>query len=482
MNIKNDIYIIHIINKMVEYCYSLEVLLKESEKYKDIVSENIKPFIEKYDSIQLKPISNYRKNHDKNGWREHKSRRKFNVKDFEKFTKNKWEQKLPKNDFEKIKRIVISYLNKLNEKKFTIITKNFIDSLEDLMYFDTYQIIIDELLIKILSDKQYLYIYARLIKELIINKKWQKKIISVTKTENGIFWSVNKLESDDTLYGPFNNEYETYKDALKEFSFENEIMSRLKKMFIERDSFIQNIKDNQNDFDLLIYHKNRFNNFIEFLYNLAKVKFLKESFVLHMLVQFMEKYKKTKCDEELNIFCHLYTLYNKKEKRTITISKTNHNFFEKEIKSIIGQSKMSVKTKFQLESLFSNLDIKTESKPKVQEKSDNSEVKENITCLFEEFPSHQCWEGMEDLVKEIPEKNYEWIIDELFVRILESNNEQLNDWIMLINILFDKLPSTNQLYKDKVEELNKDKESIELDYPNYSIYLKKIEDGTMGGT
>ena len=39
------------------------------------------------------------------------------------YFKNKWSPNLPKNDEDKIRRLVLKHLNKLNDKKFTIITK-----------------------------------------------------------------------------------------------------------------------------------------------------------------------------------------------------------------------------------------------------------------------------------------------------------------------------------------------------------------------
>ena len=40
---------------------------------------------------------------------------------------------------------------------------------------ETYNILNNEILNKVSTDTHYIGLYAKLIKELIINKKWQKK-------------------------------------------------------------------------------------------------------------------------------------------------------------------------------------------------------------------------------------------------------------------------------------------------------------------
>ena len=120
-----------IVNMNIEYYYPIERIHILSQKYIGLVSEELSDFLKTYEQIEIKtpdPIYSNKKNYL---WRK---RCKFNSKDFEKYLKNKWTPNLPKNDREKIQRVVIANLNKLNEKKFTIITKELLDSLETLMY------------------------------------------------------------------------------------------------------------------------------------------------------------------------------------------------------------------------------------------------------------------------------------------------------------------------------------------------------------
>ena len=178
--------------------YSLEKILSLKNNLNNIDNNEIKDvdnFLKIYNKINVKlPDTNYRKHNDKNHWRK---RQKFNCKDFEKYSKNKWCPNLPKNDKDKICRLVIKHLNKLNEKKFTIITKEFIDSLEEIKYNDLYEILTNEIIKKIHIDKKYLKLYAKLIKELSINKKWQFNTVSLSQTDDGYFWTINKLNLEN---------------------------------------------------------------------------------------------------------------------------------------------------------------------------------------------------------------------------------------------------------------------------------------------
>ena len=162
----------------IEHYYPLEriaFIASKLEEDKNTV-ELLNNFKEFYDNLEVKfpDVNNFRKNgrfmgkHIKqNSWRR-KSR--FKRKDIEKFLTNSYIKQIPENNIEKIRRIIITNLNKLNEKKFTIIVKEFIDQLEGLMYYESYEILNQEISNKIHTDTYFITLYAKLVKELIINK------------------------------------------------------------------------------------------------------------------------------------------------------------------------------------------------------------------------------------------------------------------------------------------------------------------------
>lgn len=126
-----------------------------------------------------------------NTWRR-KSR--FKRKDLEKFLTHSYVKQIPDNNIERIRRIIITNLNKLNEKKFTIIVKEFIDQLEGLVYFESYEILNQEISNKIHTDTYFIGLYAKLVKELIINKKWQKKMFNIVNNKDSqYYYSLNRM-------------------------------------------------------------------------------------------------------------------------------------------------------------------------------------------------------------------------------------------------------------------------------------------------
>ena len=109
---------------------------------------------------------------------------------------------------------------------------------------------------------------------------------------------------------------------------------------------------------MLEYTRNRYLNIIEFIYWLVFLNQLKEKILLHCLLQFLNNFEKNSFTEELNAFCYLYKLLrNKKD-----LYRKNHTFFENKINNIISNKNISIKFKFKLEDLFSNIEIKNDNK------------------------------------------------------------------------------------------------------------------------
>ena len=244
----------------IDYYYPLEKILSIKNDTLITKYNELDTFLKSYNYIVVKTPDSYtKKQYNKNSWRK---KVKYNAKDFEKYFKNKWTPNLPKNDEDKMRKLVLTHLNKLNEKKFTIITKEFIDSLENITYIESYPIVISEIIKKIHSDKKYLKIYAKLIRELSINKKWQQNIISLSNTNEGIFWTVNSLKKDNNnnFYGPFDSNEDAYIDALKQYSFENEFIKEFNNLFLNINKFIIEINKHIDNFELLAYSRNRYLN------------------------------------------------------------------------------------------------------------------------------------------------------------------------------------------------------------------------------
>ena len=465
----------------IEYYYPIERIHILSQKYIGLVSEELSDFLKTYEQIEIKtpdPIYSNKKNYL---WRK---RCKFNSKDFEKYLKNKWTPNLPKNDREKIQRVVIANLNKLNEKKFTIITKELLDSLETLMYFETYEILIKELINKVKIDKHYIKIYGRLVNELFINKRWQKRIITLTNTDEGIYWSVNKLdmaEEEREFIGPFDTEKDAYYDALKTYSFEREIIKKINSIFYNRDEFIANIEDNAENFDMYLMYKNNYLNFVEFIYYITNYRFLPEDILLHLLLQFLKKFENDNTTVELEAFCHLYTIY-KNSNGNVKLSNQNHQYFENRIKKIINNNTVDLKIKFVIQNLFKiNADkIKTnryDTLLEIEESSENTneeekEAVENINCLINEYPMHRSSDLVSEMLGTINSKYDRNLIESIINELLLGSSSHFDEVLELLSLVNEKRDLKN--VNDVINQYKDDIEEYELDYPNIKQNIEKV--------
>ena len=260
----------------IEHYYPLERIAfiaskLEGDGYSVELLNNFKEF---YDNLDVKfpDMNNFRKNgrftgkHTKpSNWRR-KSR--FKRKDIEKFLTNSYIKQLPENNIEKIRRIIITNLNKLNEKKFTIIVKEFIDQLEGLMYYESYEILNQEIFNKIHTDTYFISLYAKLVKELIINKKWQKKMFNIVNNKEGqYYYSLNRMvqKDDEEYFGPFDSMEDAMEDAMESHNYRLSFCTFLEYNFKNRSIYQQEIENSEDNFEMNIYSKNRYNNFLKFL-------------------------------------------------------------------------------------------------------------------------------------------------------------------------------------------------------------------------
>ena len=457
----------------IDYYYPLEKILTIKNDISDIKYNELDKFLKLYSKIYIKTHDNYTKKHyDRNSWRK---KVKYNTNDFEKYFKNKWTPNLPKNDEDKIRKLVLTQLNKLNEKKFKIITKEFIDSLENITYIESYSIIISEIIKKIHSDSKYLKIYAKLIRELSINKKWQHNIISLSNTSDGIFWTINSLkENNNKIFdGPYESNEHAYIEALKEHSFSNKFIEEFNSLFLNRNKFIIEINKNMDSFELLAFSRNRYLNIFEVIYLLININYFKEDIILYCLLQFLNNFEKNNYFEELNAFCFLYKLY--RNKNNIKISNDNHLYFEKKINDIIVNKNIDIKYKFKLEEIFNNISVNLESSSKkiIEVNKDDIEVLENIRCLIVEYILNENIEGLNEIFVFIPENKYIILIDEIFSKILDSNIDEFKIIVDLINILVTKNNIIELLINKFIKNIN-DYDNIIIDYPNMSVYIRNL--------
>lgn len=482
---------------MIHHFYPLEQIEVLAKDFSDAKEDSISEFIEFYDQIVVKlPENNFNKRgHNTPSWRR---KVKCSSRDISKYLRNSWKPSVPKNDAEKIRSDIIGNLNKLNEKKFTIITKEFIDCLEKAYYIDTYNILIEELFKKIDCDRKYLKIYAKLVYELCVNKKWQKNMFSITNDEKkkDFFWTINSLSDqeegaspdDKSYYGPFDSKEDALKDALGAHGFEQRIIRSMEDRFRDRETYyFASINESRDNFDMYNFSKNKYLNFLEILFYMFNMQFLHEGVILNTLLVLFNSYCDTSYDESLEGFIHLYKLY--KKNGSYSISKKNHSFFNEKIKDLNERVKLPSRLKFFLGFLFDiNIDTLIEQNQKEVPKivpetkvldEDESSIMENIQCLIEEYPTHQCYDGCKDTLSEIPDTYNDRLLENCLQKVITSNSSDVNMWIDLVKSMLENREKFKDVMSTSSAQLIENYSDIKIDFPiaasNLKLYLDFLQ-------
>jgi len=470
----------------IEHYYPLEriaFIASKLEKDGNTV-ELLNNFKEFYDNIEVKfpDMNNFRKNgrfmgkHMKqNTWRR-KSR--FKRKDLEKFLTHSYVKQIPENNIERIRRIIITNLNKLNEKKFTIIVKEFIDQLEGLMYYEAYEILNQEILNKIHTDTYFISLYAKLVKELIINKKWQKKMFNIVNNKDGqYYYSLNRMvqKEDEEYYGPFDSSDEAIDDAMETHNYQVSFCSFLENNFKNRSNYQLEIENSEDNFEMNIYSKNRYNNFLKFLLSTYENGIFNEKIIHHILLQLL-------VTKEIEQFIFLFDLINKSNHK---LDKQNIKFYEDKIISLVPQLKLTAKTKFKLQEYF-KIDIKTSNPFDVLSSlssNENTEDKElpqitkdvdrNMNCIISEYPVNQDYDNVKKMFVKVT--NYSLFYNAIIQEILDVNDTNREYLIELLSKLwndFGKFSEEFELFI--VKKLMSDFSNLEIDYPNCRKIFNKL--------
>jgi hypothetical protein len=463
----------------IEHYYPLERIAFIASKLEgnDDIVELLNNFKEFYDNLEIKfpDVNNFRKNgrfigkHMKqNTWRR-KSR--FKRKDLEKYLTNSYVKQIPENNIERIKRIIITNLNKLNEKKFTIIVKEFIDQLEGLMYYESYEILNQEIFNKIHTDTYFIGLYAKLVKELIINKKWQKKMFNIVNNKDGqYYYSLNRMvqKDDEEYFGPFDSTEEAVEDAMDSHNYTHSFFTFMEDNFKNRSTYQLEIENSEDNFEMNIFSKNRYNNFLKFLFSTFENNIFNEKVIHHILLQLL-------ATKEIEQFIFLFDIINKSASHKL--EKSNIQFYEDKIIGLIPKLRLSAKTKFKLQEYF-KIEIKTSnafdllaslsSNENTEEKVSSKttlEVDRNMNCIISEYPVNQDYENVKRMFIKI--SNYSSFYNAIIQEILDVNDNKREYLIELMSKLWNDYGKFWEEFEVfLVKKLMSDFSNLESDYPN----------------
>jgi hypothetical protein len=465
------------IYKMTEYAsdevlqYSLSTILAIKSFNNPILEESTLSFLDFYNKLEIKqPSINFNNNRKKTGFtnrkNDWKSKNKFSSKETIMFLKNTWKPKLSDNDEDNIRNKVMKSLNKLNENKFTIITKELLEDIEKIEYFKLLHILIESILEKIVFDEKFQLLYAKLCNELSVNKKWQKNLISIIEKDEEFFYSYNSLSKEEReIFGPFNSKDECFNDGMEKIDFQKTLINKVQDKFKNIPNELERMRTLDSNDEKICIKKEIFS-LVGFIFNLVSIGFIHEYVIYHCISKLfgMERIE-TPYDEEIEAAIKIINLMQ--SSKSFKMSVKNYNSYKEYVQETLVLKIRGVRMKFLLEECFNiklnNVNVKETIEEETEVKKSNNKDGENIVSLISEFKQSFDENLIDEYYNLITDKRqifYMWFDDLIKGHLYEN-------WDVFFNNIHLKLKLSFNSYLDIIKNIVKDFPEISIDYPDY---------------
>jgi hypothetical protein len=454
--------------------YSLSTIISLKKFNEPILEDSTLDFLNFYNNLEVKhPTLNFNNNRKKLGFSSKKNdwkrKSKFTSKETIQFLKNTWKLSLSDNDEDNIRNKILKSLNKLNESKFTIITKELLEDIEKIEHFELINILIDCILEKIIFDENFQPLYAKLCLELSINKKWQKNLISVIEKDEEFYYSFNSLNSNNIdVFGPFESKDDAIKDGMNKNDFQKNLINKLQNKFINIPSELKKLYSNQNNSDEINIMKKQIFALMGFIFYLVSNGFIKEYVLYHCLCKLLGM-ENTDAPFDEEIEAAIKTINIMRLSKIYKINMKNFNTYKDYVQKTLVSKIKSIRIKFLLEECFNmklnnvNLHENNEINKPV---SNNKKDKENILSLLTE-----CKQNTSNEINEILNNYYDIISDKNLIFYYWFNNiikgKLFDGWDIFFLYIFNKNNHSFDEYWNIVKNIIKDFSEISLEYPEY---------------
>jgi hypothetical protein len=308
-----------------------------------------------------------------------------------------------------------------------------------------------------------------LVKELIINKKWQKKMFNIINNKDGqYYYSLNRMvqKEEEEYYGPFDSADEAMEDAMESHNYKLSFCSFFEDIFKNRMQYQTEIDNSEDNFEINIYSKNRYNNFLKFLFSTFENGIFNEKVIHHILLQLL-------ATKEIEQFIYLFDIINKSSNK---LDKTNTQFYEGKIISMMPKLVLTAKTKFKLQEYF-KIEVKhsnsfdllasLSSNENTEEKASSKisdEVDRNMNCIISEYPVNQDYENVKKLFAKVV--NYSSFYNAIIQEILDVNDVKRQYLMELLGKLWNDYGKFGEEFeKFLFKKLMHDFGNLEVDYP-----------------
>jgi hypothetical protein len=275
-------------------------------------------------------------------------------------------------------------------------------------------------------------------------------------------------------------------DAMESNNYKLSLCTFLEDNFKNRSIYQQEIENSEDNFEMSIYSKNRYNNFLKFLFSTFDNGIFNEKVIHHILLQLLDT-------REIEQFIFLFDIINKSA--THKFEKSNIQFYEDKIIGLIPKLRLSAKTKYKLQEYF-KIEIKTSnsfdllaslsSNENTEDKEFSKPTKEvdrNMNCIISEYPVNQDYENVKKMFGKVT--NYAAFYSAIIQEILDVNDSKREFLVDLMNKLWNDYGKFGEEFEAFiVKKLMSDFSNLESDYPNcrkifHELILMWIEANSM---
>jgi hypothetical protein len=203
-------------------------------------------------------------------------------------TRKKWIVQQPQTEVEKIVFFIKSMLNKIGENNFESVKEEFLDGFLQFDHPDLFEVLVNELYIKCISDSKFRHFYLQICCLLCQNKRLHENRYEVIDIEGDFYvhfkypnkeYGLEKI-NEENMIGPFTSENDAKQEAYMMMNLKRYFMNFLEKKFKEKDTtFGKKDLEDQEFFD----KKRNIIGMVDIMLILYKDKFIHMD-ILHIMI------------------------------------------------------------------------------------------------------------------------------------------------------------------------------------------------------
>jgi hypothetical protein len=170
-------------------------------------------------------------------------------------TRKKWSVQQPQTEVEKIVLFIKGMLNKIGENNFESVKEEFLDGFLQFDHPDLFEVLVNELYIKCISDSKFRHFYLQICCILCQNRQLHENRYQVIDIEGDFYvlfkyptkeYGLEKI-NEENMIGPFTSESDAKQEAYMMMNLKRYFLNFLENKFKEKDTTFgkRNLEDQE---------------------------------------------------------------------------------------------------------------------------------------------------------------------------------------------------------------------------------------------